>query len=215
MSDSQQKQNEPHLLLNTVLITLETVFTLVLKHDQVIGLQAKKFIDQKVSIKINSYIPFFSFYIHFNQHGILFDADLPTDAKIDLDVRTSFSDLLKIIMLGNAKSIRAMRIDGDTVLQDEFRDLLLLFSVPKILADWKQWFKSPISAQNLETSNKRIAPLLDKIDVQRSKINALKVEVKQYKNRVRHLKRQQKQLNYFFCSVIVLLMALLVYNLWL
>ncbi len=59
MSESQQRSNETHLLLNTVLIILETIFTLVLKHDRVIALQAKKFVENKVSIKINSYIPFF------------------------------------------------------------------------------------------------------------------------------------------------------------
>lgn len=41
MNESQQRPNETHLLLNTVLIILETIFTLVLKHDRVIAFQAK------------------------------------------------------------------------------------------------------------------------------------------------------------------------------
>ncbi len=211
MSESQQRSNETHLLLNTVLIILETIFTLVLKHDRVIALQAKKFVENKVSIKINSYIPFFDIYVQFNEHGILFDLKAPTQA-VDLDVRTSLMDLIKIFLLGNKRSIKAMRIDGDVTLKDEFKDLLLLFNAPKILSDWKNWLKEPIEEQNIETSKKRIAPLLDKIDQQRSKINSLQVDIKQHKNRLRRIQKNQKRLNILFITIIVLLSTLLVYN---
>ncbi len=211
MSESQQRSNETHLLLNTVLIILETIFTLVLKHDRVIALQAKKFVENKVSIKINSYIPFFDIYVQFNEHGILFDLKAPTQA-VDLDVRTSLMDLIKIFLLGNKRSIKAMRIDGDVTLKDEFKDLLLLFNAPKILSDWQNWLKEPIDEQNIETSKKRIAPLLDKIDQQRSKINSLQVDIKQHKNRLRRIQRNQKRLNILFITIIVLLSTLLVYN---
>lgn len=211
MSESQQRSNEIHLLLNTVLIILETIFTLVLKHDRVIALQAKKFVENKVSIKINSYIPFFDIYVQFNEHGILFDLKAPTQA-VDLDVRTSLMDLIKIFLLGNKRSIKAMRIDGDVTLKDEFKDLLLLFNAPKILSDWQNWLKEPIDEQNIETSKKRIAPLLDKIDQQRSKINSLQVDIKQHKNRLRRIQKNQKRLNILFITIIVLLSTLLVYN---
>ncbi|MCK7609084.1 hypothetical protein M0D70_06915 [Acinetobacter portensis] len=211
MSESQQRSNETHLLLNTVLIILETIFTLVLKHDRVIALQAKKFVENKVSIKINSYIPFFDIYVQFNEHGILFDLKAPTQA-VDLDVRTSLMDLIKIFLLGNKRSIKAMRIDGDVTLKDEFKDLLLLFNAPKILSDWQNWLKEPIDEQNIETSKKRIAPLLDKIDQQRSKINSLQVDIKQHKNRLRRIQKNQKRLNILFITIIVLLSTLLVYN---
>ena len=211
MSESQQRSNETHLLLNTVLIILETIFTLVLKHDRVIALQAKKFVENKVSIKINSYIPFFDIYVQFNEHGILFDLKAPAQA-IDLDVITSLIDLIKIFLLDNKSSIKAMRIDGDVTLKDEFKDLLLLFNAPKILSDWQNWLKEPIEEQNIETSKKRIAPLLDKIDQQRSKINSLQVDIKQHKNRLRRTQGNQKRLNILFITIIVLLSALLMYN---
>ena len=211
MSESQQRSNETHLLLNTVLIILETIFTLVLKHDRVIALQAKKFVENKVSIKINSYIPFFDIYVQFNEHGILFDLKAPAQA-VDLDVRTSLMDLIKIFLLGNKRSIKAMKIDGDVTLKDEFKDLLLLFNAPKILSDWQNWLKEPVAEKNIETSKKRIAPLLEKIDLQRSKINSLQVDIKQHKNRLRRIQRNQKRLNILFITIIVLLSALLMYN---
>ena len=211
MSESQQRSNETHLLLNTVLIILETIFTLVLKHDRVISLQAKKFVENSVSIKINSYIPFFDIYVQFNEHGILFDLKAPAQA-VDLDVRTSLIDLIKIFLLGNKRSIKAMKIDGDVTLKDEFKDLLLLFNAPKILSDWQNWLKEPVAEKNIETSKKRIAPLLEKIDLQRSKINSLQVDIKQHKNRLRRIQRNQKRLNILFITIIVLLSALLMYN---
>lgn len=211
MSRSQQKQNDSHLLLNTILIILETVFTLVLKHDRVIAIQAKKFVENQITIKINSYIPFFDIYVQFTEQGILFDSIAP-QKTIDLDIRTTLVDLLKIFLIGNSKSIRAMRIDGDRVLQDEFRDLLSLFSVIKILSDWQLWLQQPVNDESIETSKKRIAPLLDKINYQRTQINELYVEVKQYKNRIKRIQRRQKVVNFIFVAVILLFTVIFMYT---
>ena len=213
MSDSQQRQSNPHLLLTMLMIVLETIFSFILKHDRVVALQAKKFVNQKVSIKINSYIPYFDIYVEFNPNGIFFDTKAPEQA-VDLDVRTTLIDLFKIFILGNRRSIKHMRIDGDITLKDEFRDLILHFSAPKVLADWKQWLKEAPQEQELIASKKRIAPLLEKIDEQRSKINTLQVELKQYKNRIRRIERRQKRINIAFGVITVLSITLLVYNLW-
>lgn len=214
MSESQQSPNQPHLLLTMAMIVLETIFTLILKHDRVIGLQAKKFIDQKVAIKINSYLPYFDFYVQFTEHGVLFDTKAPEQA-VDLDIRTTLMDLIKVFVFANRRSIKKMRIDGDLTLKDEFRDLALLFSFPKVLSDWKQWLTEPTDEQDIIASKKRIVPLLEKIDSQRSKINSLEVEVKQYKNRIRRIQQKQKRINISFIVTTVLLIALLVYSLWL
>jgi hypothetical protein len=213
MSDSQQRQSNPHLLLTMLMIVLETIFSFILKHDRVVALQAKKFVDQKITIKINSYIPYFDIYVEFNPNGIFFDTKAPEQA-VDLDVRTTLIDLFKIFILGNRRSIKHMRIDGDITLKDEFRDLILHFSAPKVLADWKQWLKEAPQEQELIASKKRIAPLLEKIDEQRSKINTLQVELKQYKNRIRRIERRQKRINIAFGVITVLSITLLVYNLW-
>ena len=213
MSESQQSQKQPHLLLTMTLIVLETIFTFILKHDRVVALQAKKFIDENIAIKINSYIPYFDFYVQFTDKGLLFDHKAPNKI-IDLDVRTNLSDLIKIFIFGNRRSIKAMRIDGNQILKDEFRDLLTLFALPKLLADWKQWLYEPRDEYEVVTSRNRLAPLLDKIDQQRSKINTLQVEVKQYENRIRRMQRRQKQINIIFGLITVGLITLLVYN-WL
>ena len=214
MSDAQQRKDQTHLLLTMTLIVLETVFSFILKHDRVVALQAKKFVDQKIAIKINSYIPYFDFYVQFSDHGILFDEKAPEKA-VDLDVRTTLMDLIKIFIFGNRRSIKGMRIDGDIVLKDEFRDLLSLFSLPKLLSDWKHWLSEAPNDQDITASKKRVAPLLEKIDQQRSTISALQVEVKQYKNRLRRTQQKQKRINIAFIVSIALLIGLLVYNLWL
>lgn len=122
-------------------------------------------------------------------------------------------DLIQIIFFANRRSVRAMRIDGDNILKDEFRDLILSFSLPHIFSDWKQWLKQSADIDQLISSEKRIAPLLDKIDYQRSKINTLEIEVKQYKNRIKRIQRNQKITNYAYLSIIiVLLIALLMYT---
>lgn len=214
MSTSQQSHHQSHLLLTMTMIVLETIFTFILKHDRVAGLQAKKFIDQKICIKINSYLPYFDFYVQFTEQGLLFDTAAPDEA-VDLDIRTTLMDLIKVFVFANRRSIKKMRIDGEMSLKDEFRDLVLLFSVPKVLSDWKQWLTEPTDEHNMVASKKRVAPLLEKIDQQRSTISALQVEVKQYKNRLRRTQQKQKRINIAFIVSIALLIGLLVYNLWL
>jgi uncharacterized protein YlxW (UPF0749 family) len=81
------------------------------------------------------------------------------------------------------------------------------------VADWKQWLTNPDDDEQTFASKKRIAPLLEKIDLQRSKINTLQVEVKQYKNRVRRMESSQKRIKIAFVITLVLFIALVVYNL--
>lgn len=213
MSDAQQSKSSLHFLLPTAMIVLETIFSLILKHDRVVALQAKKFVEQSIVIKINSYIPYFDIYVQFTDHGILFDHTSP-DKAVDLDVRTTLSDLFKIFVFGNRRSIKAMRIDGENTLKDQFRDLSLLFSAPKVFADWKQWLQEPVPADEITSSKKRIAPLLEKIDTQRSQINTLLVETKQYRNRIKRMQRRQRLINMAFSLICLVLTALLVYTLW-
>ena len=213
MSESQQSKEQSHLLLNILLIVLETVFSFILKNDSVIRLQSKPFVDKKISLRINSYIPYFDFYVQFTDKGVLFDLQAP-DRDIDLEISSTLLDLIKIFIFGNRRSIKTMRIGGDTELKEQFKDLLLYFSLPKLFADWKQWLRQPHEPHQAIASKKRIAPLLEKIDTQRSQINSLHVELKQYKNRVRRLQQRQRSINIGFGVITVVLVALLVYNLW-
>lgn len=213
MSDLQQQQAHTRLLLNIAMVVLETFYSFVLKHDRVVRLQAKKFIEQKTTIKINSYIPYFDFYVQFTDKGLLFDLKAPEQA-IDLTVSSTLVDLIQVFIFANRRSLKKMRIEGDVTLKDEFRDLLLHLSTPKLLSDWKQWLSNTDTDDDGSiASKKRIAPLLEKIDLQRSKINTLQVEVKQYKNRIRRMQSTQKRINFAFATTAVLFLALIVYNL--
>lgn len=213
MSESQQKQGQSRLLLNTLMIILETFYSFVLKHDRVVRLQAKHFVAKQITIKINSYIPYIDFYIQFTDKGILFDLKAP-EKTVDLTVSSTVLDLIQIFVFGNRRSMKKMRIEGEDLLKDQFRDLVLPFTVPRLLSDWKQWLTNPERDQEGLGSKKRIAPLLEKIDQQRSKINTLQVEVKQYQNRIRRLEQKQKRTNIILSIILILFIALIVYNSW-
>ena len=213
MSESQQNSRQSHLLLNIVMIILETIYSFVLKHDRVVRLQAKKFVDQQITIKINSYIPYFDFYIQFTDKGILFDLKEP-EQEPQLSVSSTLLDLIQIFAFANKRSMKKLRIEGEQVLKDEFRDLVIHLTAPKLLSDWKKWLTNPDDDQRTTASSKRIAPLLEKIDTQRSKINTLQVEVKQYQNRLRKLEAKQKRINVAFSLIGILFFMLIVYNLW-
>lgn len=213
MNESQQKQGHSRLLLNIVMIILETIYSFVLKHDRVVRLQAKKFVEQQMTIKINSYIPYFDFYIQFTDRGILFDLQSP-EKPVDLSVSSTLIDLIQIFVFANRRSMKKMRLEGSDMVKDQFRDLVIHLTVPKLLSDWKQWLTHPDDDSQTRASKKRIAPLLEKIDQQRSKINTLQVEVKQYQNRVRRLQQNQQRLYTALGVIGFLFVALIMYNLW-
>ncbi|MCH7312528.1 hypothetical protein [Acinetobacter sp. ANC 4805] len=213
MSDTQQRHKHPHLLLNIVIIVLETFFSFILTHDATLRLQAKKLIDQKVTIRINSYIPFFDFYVQFTEKGILFDMQA-LDRKVDLEINSTLIDLIKIFVFNNQRSIYNMRILGDATLQEELMDLIPHLTLTNILANWKQWFNAFDSDAEAIASQQRIAPLLDKIDQQRSEINTLLVEVKQYQNRIHRLQKRQRWINISFVVFSFIFIGFFVYNMW-
>ncbi|MDN5416869.1 MAG: hypothetical protein L0G09_05455, partial [Acinetobacter sp.] len=194
-------------------IILETIYSFVLKHDRVVRLQAKKFVGQQITIKMNSYIPYFDFYVQFTDRGILFDLQ-PPEKAIDLSVSSTLIDFIQIFVFANRRSMKKMRLEGDNLLKEQFRDLVVHLTAPKLLSDWKQWLTNPDDDSQTKASKKRIAPLLEKIDQQRSKINTLQVEVKQYQNRVKRLQLNQQRLYTALGVLGFLFMALVVYNLW-
>lgn len=213
MSETQQQKEQSSLLLNIIMIVFETFYSFILKHDRVVRIQAKKFVDQQITIKMNSYVPYFDFYLQFTDKGLLFDIKAP-EKPVDLVVSSTLIDLVQIFLLSNRRSIKKMRLEGDANLKDEFRDLVLNLSAPKLLSDWKNWLSSPDSDRNTIASKKRIQPLLEKIDQQRSQINTLKVEVKQYQNRIRRIEKNQNRLKKVLYVVALLFLVLIVYNLW-
>ena len=213
MSDTQQRHKHPHLLLNIVIIVLETFFSFILTHDATLRLQAKKLIDEKVTIRINSYIPFFDFYVQFTEKGILFDMKA-LDRKVDLEINSTLIDLIKIFVFNNQRSIYNMRILGDARLQEDVMDLIPHLTLTSIFANWKQWFNAFDNDAEAIASQQRIAPLLDKIDEQRSEINSLLVEVKQYQNRIHRMQKRQRWINISFTVFSFILIGFFVYNMW-
>ena len=213
MSDTQQRHKHPHLLLNIVIIVLETFFSFILTHDATLRLQAKKLIDEKVTIRINSYIPFFDFYVQFTEKGILFDMKA-LDRKVDLEINSTLIDLIKIFVFNNQRSIYNMRILGDARLQEDVMDLIPHLTLTSIFANWKQWFNAFDNDAEAIASQQRIAPLLDKIDQQRSEINSLLVEVKQYQNRIHRMQKRQRLINICFAVLSFIFIAFFVYTMW-
>ena len=213
MSESQHQQGQTRLLLNIAMVILETFYSFILKHDRVVRLQAKRFVAQQTTIKINSYIPYFDFYVQFTDRGILFDLKAP-EKPVDLSVSSTLLDLVQIFAFANRRSMKKLRLEGSDIIKDQYHDLLIHLTAPKLLSDWKQWLTNSEDDDQTRASKKRIAPLLEKIDQQRSKINTLQVEVKQYQNRIKRMQRNQQRINTTFGVVGFLFLILVVYNLW-
>ncbi len=202
-----------HLWLNVTLIALETFFSFILTHDATLRLQAQKLIQKKTTIRINSYIPFFDFYIQFTEKGILFDL-AANDRTIDVEINTTLIDLIKIFIFSNQQSLYNMRIMGKPELTTDLTDVLQHLTLSRILVNWREWFNHFENDAEAVASQQRITPLLDKIDQQRSEINTLLVEAKQYQNRIHRMQKRQCLINIGFAVLSFIFIAFFVYNVW-
>lgn len=52
MSDSQQRQNQPHLLLTTSMIVLETIFTFIVNAIPLLHYKPKNLLNKKLQLKL-------------------------------------------------------------------------------------------------------------------------------------------------------------------
>lgn len=208
-----ESSKSKHLWLNVTLIALETFFSFILTHDATLRLQAQKLIQKKTTIRINSYIPFFDFYIQFTEKGILFDL-AANDRTIDVEINTTLIDLIKIFIFSNQQSLYNMRIMGKPELTTDLTDVLQHLTLSRILVNWREWFNHFENDAEAVASQQRITPLLDKIDQQRSEINTLLVEAKQYQNRIHRMQKSQRLINIGFAVLSFIFIAFFVYNMW-
>ena len=208
-----ESSKSKHLWLNVTLIALETFFSFILTHDATLRLQAQKLIQKKTTIRINSYIPFFDFYIQFTEKGILFDL-AANDRTIDVEINTTLIDLIKIFIFSNQQSLYNMRIMGKPELTTDLTDVLQHLTLSRILVNWREWFNHFENDAEAVASKQRITPLLDKIDQQRSEINTLLVEAKQYQNRIHRMQKRQRLINIGFAVLSFIFIAFFVYNMW-
>ena len=208
-----ESSKSKHLWLNVTLIALETFFSFILTHDATLRLQAQKLIQKKTTIRINSYIPFFDFYIQFTEKGILFDL-AANDRQIDVEINTTLIDLIKIFIFSNQQSLYNMRIMGKPELTTDLTDVLQHLTLSRILVNWREWFNHFENDAEAVASQQRITPLLDKIDQQRSEINTLLVEAKQYQNRIHRMQKRQRLINIGFAVLSFIFIAFFVYNMW-
>lgn len=212
MNESQHQQSQTRWLPNILMIVLETLFSFVLQHDRLVRQQAQQFFNRQITLKINSYLPYFDFYVQFTDKGVLFDLQAPEQA-IDLTINSTLLELIRIVLMGNGRAIRKLRFEGDLSLKAPMRDLLLQLSVPKLLSDWHKWFRQPEDDQFSTASKNRITPLLATIENQRTEIQALKDEVQQHKQKNRQLDQRLKYYKIAICMISLLFAAVLVYNL--
>ena len=208
-----ESSKSKHLWLNVTLIALETFFSFILTHDATLRLQAQKLIQKKTTIRINSYIPFFDFYIQFTEKGILFDL-AANDRTIDVEINTTLIDLIKIFIFSNQQSLYNMRIMGKPELTTDLTDVLQHLTLSRILVNWREWFNHFENDAKAVASQQRITPLLDKIDQQRSEINTLLVEAKQYQNRIHRMQKRQRLINIGFAVLSFIFIGFFVYNMW-
>lgn len=202
-----QFSQQQAIIQNVILMGLEAGFSFIVLNDPLLQAQVQKFVEQKIVIKINNYLPLFDIYLQFTDHGVLFDITAP-EKKPDLEVRVTPLLLFKILIMGDSRSLRQLRIKGNVELRDHFTDLLLLCTLPKIITDIPKWlFNSSSDTKKASFSQSRITPMLETMAQQREEIRKLKAKIKQDHYIQQKTKKQNRNLKYL---CFLLLFALLI-----
>lgn len=212
MNTQTEEKKQFSFLLEALMIGLETFYSFVFKHDNIVQQQAFPFVSNNIAVKVNCYIPYFNFYVSFSSKGLLFNLDAPEKKEI-LEISSTIFGYIQALALGNKKSIYSIKIyTEDATTKDQLRDFFLSLSLPHLSSDWKKWLFTPNHKKDTTSAPLRTSALLEKIDQQRVKINHLYVENKQLKNRIRHIKASQKQINIIFFIIILSLIIALIYS---
>lgn len=211
--DTQQNKNHPFLLQSLIFIALETFLTFILKHDRMVRLHAKPFVQQQITILCNTFLPSDVFYVSFDHKGLLFDHEKPQHLEQpQITLYASGLDLFRALLTGNEHSINKIRLSGAEHLHEEFRLLLQSMSLPAILRDWKNWLVNDDHSVQLPKNN--FTPLAQRIEQQRQEITKLTIQVKEYQYDLKTLERKHRLMSRVYWLLILILSISILSILW-
>ncbi|MEC8887466.1 MAG: hypothetical protein VX875_10340 [Pseudomonadota bacterium] len=201
--NTQQSTHQPHLLHSLILITLETIVTFLLKHDRASRIHAKRFVQHNVIICFKTFLPASDFYVTFDNKGILFDPDLTESNQVEtFTVSASSIDLVRFLLTGNDRHLRRMRLFGGEEWHDQFRLFMHSLTLPMLFADWKNWWSKQ---QSSNLPQRSLEPLLSKLELQRSEISQLELQVKEQHNDIKSLERKLKNTHRMYLAIFILI----------
>ncbi len=206
-----QDDDKTHPFQSLFLIGLESTLTFMLRHDAQTQLQARYLINQHAVVCIRTYLPSQTFYATFTERGLLLDRIL-SQSKIDATVSASTIDLLRAFFFASDKVLDGIRIDGNQQIVSEIRSLMHYLNVPFIASSWLNQLKSfGLEKDDGSHQQRRIKPLLKRIDGQQHQIQQLTVLSKEQASQIRHLKtRMRRQVVVFTVISFLLVIATVV-----
>ena len=198
--NTQQSTHQPHLLHSIILIILETIVTFLLKHDRASRLHAKSFAQHNVTIAFKTFLPASDFYVTFDNKGILFDPELTEKNQVEtFTVSASSIDLVRFLLTGNDRHLRRVRLFGGEEWHDQFRLFMHSLTLPMLFADWKSWLSKQ---QSNNLPQRSLEPLLNKLELQRSEISQLELQVKEQRYDLQQLERKLKNTHRLYLLLI-------------
>ena len=198
--NTQQSTHQPHLLHSIILIILETIVTFLLKHDRASRIHAKSFVQNNITIAFKTFLPASDFYVTFDNKGILFDPELTEKNQVEtFTVSASSIDLVRFLLTGNDRHLRRVRLFGGEEWHDQFRLFMHSLTLPMLFADWKSWLSKQ---QSNNLPQRSLEPLLSKLELQRSEISQLELQVKEQRYDLQQLELKLKNTHRLYLLLI-------------
>ena len=140
------------------------------------------------------------FYVTFDNKGILFDPELTEKNQVEtFTVSASSIDLVRFLLTGNDRHLRRVRLFGGEEWHDQFRLFMHSLTLPMLFADWKSWLSKQ---QSNNLPQRSLEPLLSKLELQRSEISQLELQVKEQRYDLQQLERKLKNTHRLYLLLI-------------
>ncbi|MFB2538980.1 MULTISPECIES: hypothetical protein [unclassified Acinetobacter] len=205
---AEQHTDNTHIDAQSILIVaVETALSYVIKNDRVAKSYSTQFERMALRVQFNTYYPSARIIATFDKKGLLLDweqAYTKSEKAPDMIIYVSMMDLIRILLLGDNKRIRNLRIGGKTELHQDFKAFLISITLPAVLSDWRNLLSMTTGS---EVENKTPRPtakrLVSQIELQRKHMRKLEIRAKGYKNDYLRLKHRHRMLSIAYWVVIV------------
>lgn len=210
MNDS--KDHSPHEqssldAQSVVIVAVETILTYIIKNDRVAKRYAQQFEQMGLRVQFNTYYPSVRILASFDRKGLLLDLEEPyskSTKKPDMIIYVSVMDLVRILVMGDAKTLKKLRIGGKNDLHQDFKAFLASLALPSVLSDWRNFISNSTGQYTeMKTPRPTAQRLMSQIELQRKQIRKMDIKAKGYRNDYLRLKHRHRMMSIVYWLIIV------------
>lgn len=228
-SSQRSKASSWFSVQDMVLVVLETIFSLIYKHDSRVRALCRPLVEAGLVVECYIDSPHIHFYIRFTEQGWLFSAEYPqpdrptapsttngskahakkvhlaSKSNVDVRLKASATNLGKLLLLGDTQMINEIYLTGDESLQQPVLDLLQHLNVLQIVKDASNdLFSDEARVSRTRYSTRQLSKQLQE---QRSGTRQLTTQLREVRDDLAEVQKSYHRLKLFSIAITIAFVA--------